>query len=335
MMPALRRVGRALLTVSAIGVLAITFVPSLWPVVPRATMLAPMAPHFAAVAGFLGILSVLLRRRVLALLAVVALTWNLVPVCTDIAPARPADAAPPVLTLISFNLWFQNGDIDQAADALAASGADVIGLIEATPRLKAGLERLRSVYPYGIDCVGTLVKCQTMLLSKYPLKNAYAGPIDDRFPYIALAEVEKPGIPPVVVAVTHLSWPFVEHPRPPLVATALDRPDPELPNVPALEQSVQAANLAAFLAQQPPDLVLMGDFNAASWSPLLRSFRVVTGLQEDGHLLPSWPTWAWAVLRLPIDHVMARGKAQVVATELGRSIGSDHLPVIAKIAIAP
>jgi endonuclease/exonuclease/phosphatase (EEP) superfamily protein YafD len=236
---------------------------------------------------------------------------------------------------MSFNLWYDNPDIDRTANALAASGADVLGLIEATPELKAGLAKLRAVYPYGIDCVGTARRCQTILLSKYPMKNAYAGPIDGRFPYVAMAEIEKPGGPAITVAVTHLAWPFVVGARPPLVVTALDRPDPKLSGVPALEQSVEAANLAAFLNEQPADLVLMGDFNSASWSPLQISFRAATGLRERRHLLPSWPTWAWPVFRLPIDHVLARGKAQIIATDLGPAIGSDHLPIIAKISVGP
>jgi endonuclease/exonuclease/phosphatase (EEP) superfamily protein YafD len=41
------------------------------------------------------------------------------------------------------------------------------------------------------------------------------------------------------------------------------------------------------------------------------------------------------VFRIPIDHVFARGKAHVIDTALGPAIGSDHLPLIAKIAIAP
>ncbi len=209
-----------------------SFVPSLWWIVPRATMLAPMAPQFAAAAAMLGVVALLMRRGGLALLAVAALGWNLVQIWPDIAP-NPTTAAnaPPVLTVMSFNLWFNNSDIEQTTDALAASGADVIGLVEVTPRLKAGLAKLQTVYPYSVDCIGAAWGCQTMLLSKYPLKNAYAGPIGDRFPYVAIAAVERLGSPPVAVAVTHLSWPFAVRAHPPLVATVLDRPNPELPDV--------------------------------------------------------------------------------------------------------
>jgi endonuclease/exonuclease/phosphatase (EEP) superfamily protein YafD len=331
----MRAFGRALLALAALGIVAISIVPSFWPIMPRATMLAPMAVQFAGAAALLGAISIAIRRRIPAALAMIALGWDLVSVWPDIAPRAPSDAAVPVLTVMSFNLWYRNQDVRDVVDALAASGADVIGLVEVTPRLKAGLAPLKQVYPYEIDCVGRSVACETMMLSKYPLKNAEAGPIDGGFPHVAIAEVDKPGTAPVTVAVTHLSWPFVARLRPPLAATVLDKPDPVLSGTPDLEQSVQAAHLSAFLARQPGDLVLMGDFNAASWSPLLVSLRAATGLAEHRRLRPSWPSWGWAVFRIPIDHVFARGKAHVIDTALGPAIGSDHLPLIAKIAIAP
>jgi endonuclease/exonuclease/phosphatase (EEP) superfamily protein YafD len=333
-MALLRWLGRTALVLAVIGVVVLSLAPLLWPIIPRATMLAPMAMQFAAASAAVGALAVALRRRLLAVLAFLALGWNLLSIWPDVYFSAAADAGQP-LTVMSFNLWYKNQDVGAVVDVLAASGADVIGLVEVTPRLKAGLAPLRQFYPYGVDCVGQPVPCETMMLSKYPLKNAHAGPIDGDFPHIAIAEIDRPNASPVTVVVTHLSWPFVERLRPALVATTLDKPDHALSDTPDLEQSVQAGRLAAFLVQQPDDLVLMGDFNAASWSPLLVSLRASTGLTEYRALRPSWPSWASPIFRIPIDHVFARGRARVVDTMLGPPAGSDHLPIIAKIAVAP
>jgi endonuclease/exonuclease/phosphatase (EEP) superfamily protein YafD len=51
--------------------------------------------------------------------------------------------------------------------------------------------------------------------------------------------------------------------------------------------------------------------------------------------LRTWPTWAWSILRLPIDHVFVRGKPRVTKIGLGPDVGSDHLPVEAEVTIAP
>jgi endonuclease/exonuclease/phosphatase (EEP) superfamily protein YafD len=79
----------------------------------------------------------------------------------------------------------------------------------------------------------------------------------------------------------------------------------------------------------------MGDFNSASWSSVQQAFRAATGLDNRGHYLPSWPSWTWPVLRLPIDQVFARGGARVTEMRLGPSVGSDHLPIEAEIAVGP
>jgi endonuclease/exonuclease/phosphatase (EEP) superfamily protein YafD len=324
----------ALLRVALLGIAVATFLPLLWRIAPRATMFTPMAPQFAAAAALLAAVAILLRFRGFALFGIIAAVWNVALIWPDVSlfEQAPRPDGHPTLRVMTFNLWFDNENIGKTANYLATSGAEVIGLVEVTPRLKEGLTGLKAVYPYSIDCVGSAPRCQTMLFSKYPLRNAYAGAIAGRYPYIAIAEVDKPGAT-ITVGVTHLSWPLSTAPRPALVAIDLGEPVPELPDVPALEQSVQAANLADFLTGQPGDLVLMGDFNSASWSPLHKSFRAATGLAEHRGLMPTWPTWAWPIFRLPIDHVFVRGNLRLVQAETGPNVGSDHLPVEAEIAV--
>ena len=107
------------------------------------------------------------------------------------------------------------------------------------------------------------------------------------------------------------------------------------PDVPRLTQSLQAANLAIHVNGLPKNLVLMGDFNSAAWSGMQAAFRAATGLDNRGHYLPSWPTFAWPIFRLPIDHVFVRGGARMTDLRLGPSVGSDHLPIEAEIGFGP
>jgi len=327
---------KRLLAIAVCAIIVVTFAPLLWPIFPRATILAPMAPQFAAVATLLTVIAALARRRALAILGFLAMIWNVHLIWPDIAP-RPAPAAAstqPVLKVLNLNLWFHNENLDATADYLLKSGADVIGLVEARAPAKAALQRLKTVYPYSVDCVGIEPQCQTMLFSKYPLKDAYAGAIDGRYPTIAIAEVAWPG-GPVTVGVTHFNTPFVARPRPPLIATEAAEPAPILDDAPALEQSTQAANVAGFLARRPADLVLIGDFNSAPWSPIQQAFRAQTGLDNRGHFLPSWPSWAWPMFRISLDQAFVRGRVRIAGIGLGPDVGSDHLPVLAEIAVGP
>jgi endonuclease/exonuclease/phosphatase (EEP) superfamily protein YafD len=332
----MRRLLTTLLVLETAAITIVTVLPLLWPIYPRATIFAPLAPQCAALGLLFAVMAILAGRRKLAALSMIVAVWNTVLIWPDVSPFRaaPAAAGRPVLKLVNLNLWYDNENLDRVADYLIASGADVVGLVEATPDSKAALARLKTVYPHSLDCVGSLPKCQSMLLSKFPLTNTYAGPIDGRYPTIAIAAVQMPGGAAVTVGVTHVLTPFARL-REPILWVDPGLPAPRFADAPDLEQSHQAANLAGFLQRQAPDLVLVGDFNSAPWSPLQQAFRADTGLDNRGHFLPSWPTLIWPIFRLPLDPVFVRGHAQVTAIRLGPNVGSDHLPIEAEIAVGP
>jgi endonuclease/exonuclease/phosphatase (EEP) superfamily protein YafD len=319
------------------GLAGFSLMPLLWRWVPQSVALVPAAPQFAVAAMILAGCFLLLKSRKAALLALGLAAWNIVqlwPTFGDGAGGAAAQPGVAPIKIISFNLWYANTDPAATLTYLAHSDADVIGLVEATPQLKNALAPLKVLYPYGVDCIGRDPSCEIMLLSKHPLRNASAGKIDGAYPYIAEAELAWGGRA-VTIAITHLSWPFLVTGQPELNATVLAPPAPELPDVPRLVQSLQAANLARHVNGLPQDLVLMGDFNNASWSAVQQAFRTATGLDNRGHYLPSWPTFAWPIFRLPIDQVFVRGGARVAKMHLGPSVGSDHLPIEAEIGVGP
>jgi endonuclease/exonuclease/phosphatase (EEP) superfamily protein YafD len=325
------------LTLALIGVGAISLMPLLWRWAPQSVALVPAAAQFAVAALTLTLCFLFLRARRAALLAFAVTAWNVVliwPGLGDLPPGLQAQAGGTPLKLVAFNLWYRNEDPAATLTYLAHSGADVIGLVETTPRLKAALAPLQGLYPYSIDCIGKDPSCEIMLLSRVPLRAAYAGKIDGRYPYVAAAEIDWGGRA-VTVVMTHLSWPLLVPGEAALNATRLKPPAPELPDVPRLAQSLQTANLAALVNKKPRDLVLMGDFNNASWSKVQVAFREATGLDNRGHYLPSWPSWAWPVFRLPIDQVFVRGGVRLSAIRLGPAVGSDHLPVEAEVTVGP
>jgi endonuclease/exonuclease/phosphatase (EEP) superfamily protein YafD len=316
---------------------AISLMPLLWRWVPQSVALVPAAPQFAAAALILALCFLLLRARKAALLAFAVTAWNVAqvwPGLGDLPADAQAQAGGTPLKLVAFNLWYRNTDPAATLAYLAHSDADVIGLVETTPKLKAALAPLRVLYPYSVDCIDRDPSCEIMLLSKVPLRNAHAGRIDGHYPYIAEAEIDWGGRP-LAVVMTHLSWPFLVPRKAVLNATALEPLPPDLPDVPLLVQSLQAANLAAHVNKLPRDLVVMGDFNNASWSRVQIAFRNATGLDNRGHYLPSWPIFTWPVFRLPIDQLFVRGGVRVTGIRLGPSTGSDHLPVEAEVVVGP
>src|SRR6185369_32087 len=125
---------------------AISLMPLLWRWVPQSA-----APQFAAAAAILALCFLLLRARKTALLAFALTAWNVMqlwPGLGDLSAGAQAQAGGTPLKLVAFNLWYRNTDPAATLAYLAHSDADVIGLVEATPRLKAALAPLRVLYPH-------------------------------------------------------------------------------------------------------------------------------------------------------------------------------------------
>jgi endonuclease/exonuclease/phosphatase (EEP) superfamily protein YafD len=102
--------------------------------------------------------------------------------------------------------------------------------------------------------------------------------------------------------------------------------------LPVSRQAGQAGLFAKFLDRETPgDLIVMGDLNSAPWSRVQRAFRAKTGLDNQAGWATSWPSFLPWPLRLPIDHVLARGHLVVTKFEAGPRTDSDHFPVIAEI----
>ncbi|GAA0566269.1 endonuclease/exonuclease/phosphatase family protein [Craurococcus roseus] len=84
--------------------------------------------------------------------------------------------------------------------------------------------------------------------------------------------------------------------------------------------------------------VVGGDLNAAAWSNITGLMRRIGGLVDPrvgrGFFL-TFPTWLPVPLRFPIDHVLFGHEFRLRAIELLPDIGSDHLPLLARLCHVP
>ena len=302
----------------------------------RAAAFQAIALQLAAINALLAVPLLIYRRRIWAVLGLLAALWNVALAWPSIAAntkAMFADASPKghALKVVSFNLSFDNPDLGKVATYLAKSGADVIGLAEVTPEAKAALAKLKDLYPYGVDCIGQDRFCELMLLSKKPLRYAFAGPIGPKLTYVASADIDWQGSA-LSIAMAHVVLPFVKPDWPPLVTwIPADDPSPLLTGTPALWQSVQMAVLAGYVRSLGHDQILMGDFNSVPWSDVQVAFRKATWLDNRGPLVPSWPASLPAPLRVPIDPVFVGGELAIRSIHVGPDLGSDHLPIVTEI----
>jgi endonuclease/exonuclease/phosphatase (EEP) superfamily protein YafD len=78
---------------------------------------------------------------------------------------------------------------------------------------------------------------------------------------------------------------------------------------------------------------VLGDFNGAPWGYIVRTIEARGNVRAAPGPSGTWPSILPGQLRIPIDHVMAGPGLSFVSRQVLPSAGSDHLPVIAEVAV--
>lgn len=247
-------------------------------------------------------------RTALVVLLLPAVVWAAV-FGPRLLPAGPP--GPRELTVVQHNVADDNADPAATARALADSGADLIALQELVdPALAVYRRELAPRYPYHS------VRGTVGLWSRHPLGAARAldiRPRDITEPWqrALRAEVRTP-YGEVAAYVVHL--PSVR-----LGATGLA----------SARRDESAARLGRILAtERSARVILAGDLNGTVDDRGLAPLTSRLDAPERGLAL-SYPA---ALPAARIDQVLARG-GRVPAIRALPATGSDHLPVLARVAL--
>jgi endonuclease/exonuclease/phosphatase (EEP) superfamily protein YafD len=271
--------------------------------------------QYAVLFVVLALLLLVLRRWVFALVALAGLGVSVVPMFPYLSDAHAGTAAAatgrPTFRLLSFNVWFRNPDMATTAAYLEQSQADAIVLLELTPPQAERLRPLLPSYPHfhiEPSRMGAAVFTKWPVLSAESLSLAKDGAIAAR------VRIDWRGTPVTVLGV-HLNWPL--GPR-----------NSEFRNE-------ELAGVVAFSKAQREPLIVAGDFNLTAWSEYFSDALEHSGLHDSARgfgLARSWPA-QFAPLGIRIDHCLLSRDWESVRTEIGPSLGSDHLPLVADLAL--
>lgn len=260
--------------------------------------------HLAVALGLASGLVMLVRAPRFAAAGMVVAAASL----ASLAPAVPnADAAVgrPDLVLVQYNSLFRNPTPREIAVQIRAADADVVTLQEVSRKTTEILQELEPDYPYQVVC---------------PFRTVGGVAVLSRTPAVQQGCAEGEGFAwlrteirgrAVTMASLHLHWPF------------------------PYEQSGQIDRLAEAFSALPQPTILGGDFNAAPWSHNVARVAKATGTRVAGGLRLSWQVGLPGIGRipmLPIDQVLVPPDVTAVSAALGAMAGSDHLPVIARLA---
>lgn len=318
----LRRILTALSTValvySVLALIARTFpLPNI-----VALLMAVGMPYVPLVALSVLVISLLGRRVVLSLAAVVVMTTALAVQLPWYYLGRPTEVAQHTdLRVLSSNL--RKGRADPAFFVgLARENADVLTVSELTPEAverfaRAGID---DAFPYSVLLPGRGA-AGVGLWSRFPLRSVKAGA-----EYVAMvaADVDVPGVRfnPIVASV---------HTTSPLAAKSdsFDQWRRGIEDTKArLDSFAKMARTGAVIAA--------GDFNS---TPDMRQFRdLLTGGYRDAvqqtaaGFAPTFPNSNWVPPVITIDHVLTRNAA-ASSIDTVRIPGSDHRALLATIEV--
>jgi len=250
------------------------------------------------------------KTALVALVGVAFTTASMAPYFTE-RPALPPPQSR-VLTLLTFNTWFRNDNVDAVANFLERSGADVLVLQEVdVPRLSEFAALLPS-YPH--HTATPKVRRGLAIFSRTPISGIEHFEIPERVTRITRARVEWEG-QQIVVFGAHLRWP--------------------ISRFKAHQRAFELTMLAEHVKRETGPVLVAGDFNLTPWSQHFTRFLDASSLNDCAvgqGLLPTWPSQFWPA-RIRIDHCFASQHWQIRDMKLGPSMGSDHLPTIVQLEL--
>jgi endonuclease/exonuclease/phosphatase (EEP) superfamily protein YafD len=253
-----------------------------------------------------------MRRRVEIVALVLTLLLNASQVVPWYGmPGANAVVGTPAFSLLLANVHTENDRYHELLALVDEAQPDVIVLQELTPAWLAFVE------PALVDYVHRLA---------IPRDDPFGIGIFSRIPMPSVGAVENPplGLPTLVATIQVSGRPLTlvaTHPMPPIGRDGIDA------------RNEQLRGIAGLVTDSRAD-VLVGDLNTTMWSATYRGLVDATGLRNSRRgfgTLPSWPTFL-PITMIPLDHCLVSDRIDVVETTLGAHIGSDHRPLLVRLA---
>jgi endonuclease/exonuclease/phosphatase (EEP) superfamily protein YafD len=216
--------------------------------------------------------------------------------------------AKPQYRILIANVLRSNRAYPEFLALVNAHNPDFIGLVEPDQAWLDGIKDLSSVYPYQYasprqDNYGLA------LFSRYLLVETFEHILTEKRVPTLEVQAELDGDRLTII---------LTHP-----------PPPKNPADTVL-RDVQMGRLAELAREKSGKVMLCGDFNCSPWSNSFRKMAHRAQLFDSTRgfgFQPTWPVgrfWLW----VPIDHCLVSNSVSVARRWIGKSIGSDHYPLL-------
>ena len=239
------------------------------------------------------------------------------------------------IRLMTFNISYTNpvSNFENIREMILSENPDVIQFQEVSPKMLNEIKSLKSVFPYSTNLDKPLDLFDSVILSKYPLKNIKVVNNYIVKTNVILDETE------LTIIGTHLPAPlnsrlFNLYSDLQLKFTNAARTQ-TLP-IANLDIAIkQMQNLKTLADNTNQNLIIMGDLNMTPTSKRFTNFLKDTNLYTYvSYKRPTftWPAFVPSFLGIQIDHVLFSKNFKMISKKTTNHFGSDHRPLIVDLA---
>lgn len=220
------------------------------------------------------------------------------------------------ISAFSFNVLQTNRDYARTISLIDREDPDIVLLLETDGKWEAALSSVIDRYPHRfaapLDNLYGLI-----MLTRLPVENAEITYLIDK---------ETPSVFATMQTKAGSRFRYIGlHPRPPQPGEDTEKRDGEI------------AIAARHAKQTELPILAMGDFNDVAWSRTSQMFKRIGGYLDPRvgrGLFATFPA-NLPGLRWPLDHIFMSPDFTLLDMKVLENVGSDHLPVIAKVCLAP
>jgi endonuclease/exonuclease/phosphatase (EEP) superfamily protein YafD len=226
---------------------------------------------------------------------------------------EPAEQAS--LGVFQYNVYYRNAHCSDIAAWLIShhQDHDILLLQEIQPYMMSDFKKLKAFYPYMVLVNGKNDFGQ-LFFSKKVIKHHTIHSVRNSGAKFMKAVVETDGGQEMTV--------FAIHTTAPTSSVAFHRRNQEL------------RTLQAQLKDTAGTKIVIGDLNVTPFSDHFKNCIKEANLNFAviEHGKNTWASFLPAWVRTTIDHCLVSADIQVVDRQIGPNLGSDHLPVMTRIA---
>lgn len=300
----------ALVTLSVPGVIVGYFATSWWVF----ETYAGFRIQFALILGLGILLAFRQNRRYVAGVLLLASIVNGSHLLPYLVPTPLASRTASALKLLTVNVHTANQRYDLVRAMTASHAPDIVLFTEVNEVWLDELKVLSKEYPYSVsrprpDNFGIV------MFSKIP---------PQKLEIVDFLAQDLPSVEMVFTLGSQTITLIGTHPLPPRTYEY------------SVCRNAQLELMGRHLGPIKGPKILMGDMNTVPWSSYFIKLLQEAGLKDTGQghgISVTWPTHAWWLFGIPIDHILVSPELGVVSRTVGPWVGSDHYPVLVELAV--